>query len=121
MAGDQDLLVQLGGTFSAVTGGLFSNGWIKHQTAVTKFAMLTAAQVEKELRRQLAHAQSSGLLYIDIKAGDLHQDAKGRARVPLVCHVMRKLMVSGDRVLHEPPSGQSTTVVIRYVLPRWGA
>lgn len=80
--------------------------------------MLTAAQVEKELRRQLAHAQSSRLPYIDIKAGELHQDVKGQSRVPLVCHIMRKLMAPVDRVLHEPPSGQSTTVVIRYVLPR---
>jgi len=80
--------------------------------------MLTAPQIETELRRQLAHAQNAGLPYIDIKAGDLHKDVKGQARVPLLCHVMRKLMESGDRVLHEPASGQSTSVVIRYVLPR---
>jgi hypothetical protein len=79
---------------------------------------LTASDVERELHRQLAYAQQSGLPFVDIRAGDLHQDVKGDARVPLVCHVMQKLMGPGDEVLPDgPPSGQGPSLVVRYRLP----
>ncbi len=79
---------------------------------------LTVPDVEQELRRQLAHAQQSGLGLVDIRAGELHRDVKGEDRMPLVCHVMRKLMVSPDEVLSGPPSGQGASLVVRYRLPR---
>jgi hypothetical protein len=80
---------------------------------------LTVPEVEAELRRQLAYAQQSSLPFVDIRAGDLHRDVKGEARVPLVCHVMRKLMAPSDEVLPGgPPSGQGPSLVVRYLLPR---
>jgi hypothetical protein len=78
---------------------------------------LTVPDVERELRRQLAHAQQSGLGLVDIRAGELHRDVKGEDRMPLVCHVMRTLMVSPE-VLSGPPSGQGASLVVRYRLPR---
>jgi hypothetical protein len=68
---------------------------------------LTVPDVEQELRRQLAHAQQSGLGLVDIRAGELHRDVKGEDRMPLVCHVMRKLMVSPDEVYRDRGAGKA--------------
>ncbi len=83
--------------------------------------VLAVPDVREALERQFAGAQSSGLRYVDIRAGDLHRDLGARNRLPLVCHVMRKLMTASDRILQQPPSGQGANVTIRFVLPRTGA
>jgi len=109
----------------------FSKGWLQgEEGAVVESSpspvhrvrsdkpVLAVPDVRQALEQQLARAQSSGLRYVDIRAGDLHRDLGGRNRLPLVCHVMRKLMTDGDRILQQPPSGQGANVTIRFVLPR---
>jgi hypothetical protein len=80
--------------------------------------VLSAQDVEKEIRRQWAEAQSKGAAHVDIRAGDLHSRLGGENRVPQVCQVMNRLKDAEDPVIDGPPSGLSTRLTIRYILPR---
>ena len=80
--------------------------------------MLRAQDVEKEIRRQWAEAQSEGASHVDIRAGDVHNLLGGENRVPQVCQVMHRLKDAEDTVIDGPESGLSTSLTIRYILPR---
>jgi len=77
---------------------------------------------QRELDRILAYAQRQRRTYIDIRAGDLHRQVGcypgSNHRMPLCCHVMKRTMRAGDRILKTPPSGFGANLVIRYRLPR---
>jgi hypothetical protein len=79
---------------------------------------------QKALTKMLQNAQAQGLSYVDVKAGDLHHyvgDYPGsNHRMPACCNAMRRMMKSGDEVLHAPPSGLGANLKIRYRLPRIG-
>ncbi|HUW87683.1 MAG TPA: hypothetical protein VMW30_04815 [Candidatus Paceibacterota bacterium] len=47
-------------------------------------------------------------------SGDIARELNLRNRMPMVCGVMYSLMKSGDEILHKTPSGQSSTIKIRY-------
>jgi|GEM_PF-1559424 len=80
--------------------------------------MLSAQDVEKEIRRRWAEAQSKGASHVDIRAGDVHSGLGGENRVPQVCQVMSRLKEVEDSVIDGPASGLSTRLTIRYILPR---
>ena len=80
--------------------------------------MLSAQDVEKEIRRRWAEAQSEGASHVDIRAGDVHSRLGGENRVPQVCQVMTRLKDAEDTVIDGPASGLSTRLTIRYILPR---
>jgi hypothetical protein len=56
--------------------------------------------------------------YVDIRAGDIHRKLGGQNRAPQVCQVMMRLRDPQDSVIDGPPSGQGTSLTIRYLLPR---
>ena len=80
--------------------------------------MLKASDVEQEIRRQWAEAHAKNASYVDIRAGDVHRKLGGQNRVPQVCQVMMRLRDPQDLVIDGPPSGQGTSLTIRYLLPR---
>ena len=81
-----------------------------------------AYDFEREIRRIWAEAQVKGLSCINIVSGDVHRVLGGYSgsnnRMPNCCRVMRQLMKPDDRIIHETPSGQSSTLTIQYQLPR---
>ncbi len=81
-------------------------------------AILKAQDVENEIRRRWIEAHSAGASCVDIRAGDVHRDLGGKNRVPQVCQVMMRLREPQDSVIDGSPSGQSTTLTVRYLLPR---
>jgi hypothetical protein len=81
-------------------------------------SMLKARDVEEEIRRQWAEAHARKASYVDIRAGDVHRGLGGQNRVPQVCQVMMRLRDPEDLVIDGPPSGQSTSLTVRYLLPR---
>jgi hypothetical protein len=81
-------------------------------------SMLKARDVEQEIRRRWAEAHAGGASYVDVRAGDVHEKLGGQNRVPQVCQVMTRLRDPQDLVIDGPPSGQSTSLTIRYFLPR---
>lgn len=84
--------------------------------------MLTKEDFENKLLEMLREAQEKGQSYVDITSGDLHRAVGGYPghdhRMPLCCHIMKKLMMGKDQIIHQPPSGMGATLVVRYYLPR---
>lgn len=80
---------------------------------------------ESKISELLREAESRGQKYVDIISKELHRmmgwypPPKGeRHRMPACCAAMHNMIKPGDRILHTTPSGQSTTLRIRYHLPR---
>ena len=86
--------------------------------------MPTAEDFKHELFRMMAEAQNAGNEFVEVKAGELHErvgDYPGRDhRMPNCCQVMKGQLALdyGDTIVEEPPSGQGSTLTIRYRLPR---
>jgi 5-methylcytosine-specific restriction protein A len=83
---------------------------------------LTELDIQNELNNILFSAQNKHIHFVDVKSGDLHRRVGGypayNHRMPICCSVMKNSMKSGDIILHEPPSGQGASLIIRYKLPR---
>ena len=85
---------------------------VKQESMVPK----TADDIRLYLDKVLQEAKHSGVEYIDLISGDIHKRLGLKNRMPQVCGIMYKMMLSGDEVLHSTPSGQSSTIKIRYYL-----
>ena len=85
-------------------------------------ALPTAAQFEEEIRREWTHAIAKDCGHLEVNAGELHRALGGypgpNHRMPDCCQVMKRLMTSGDRIVSTPPSGQGSSLTIRYRVPR---
>jgi hypothetical protein len=87
--------------------------------------MPAAEEFKTELHRMMLEGIRAGRTTIDITAGELHKRLGNypdphKHRMPVCCCVMKEAISpeSGDKVLNEPPSGQGSSLTIRYVLPR---
>ena len=60
------------------------------------------------------NAKNEGKDYIILRANDIHKDLKLKSRMPAVCNAMKQLKLDDDIVLHETPSGFSSTYEIKY-------
>ena len=84
--------------------------------------LFTESYIQNELNKILLLAQNKSIPFVDVKSGDLHRRIGGHIaydhRMPVCCSVMKNSMKSGDIILHEPPSGQGASLIIRYNLPR---
>jgi hypothetical protein len=86
----------------------------------------TAKDFQEELHRQFRDATAKKQPFLDVRAGDLHEDSGGKTgkdnRIVVCCGVMySNLKCSyGDEILRLPngDSGLGMNLVIRYVLPR---
>jgi hypothetical protein len=84
----------------------------------------TASDFEAEIRNRWVLSYKKGSTHLDIEAGALHRKlggypaSDGRHRIPDCCQVMKRLMESGDTIVHSPPKGAGASLVIRYILPR---
>ncbi len=83
---------------------------------------LTESDIQNELNNILLLAQNKSIPFVDVKSGDLHRRIGGypsyNHRMPICCSVMKNHMKTGDIILHEPPSDQGASLIIRYKLPR---
>ncbi len=61
-------------------------------------------------------AKANGEKTLTLISGDIHKLLKLRHCMPMVCNAMRQCMNADDEVLHETPSGQSSTLEIKYEL-----
>ncbi len=86
----------------------------------------SAVDFQNELTRQIQIATNNGQPFLDVRSGDLHEDAGGKhgkeSRIVVCCGVMYSNIVCrhGDEIIGLPygDSGLGTNLVIRYVLPR---
>ena len=68
------------------------------------------------INQRKQHAMSQGEVFLVLKANDIQHALGIRNRIPSVCNAMRHCMVQGDEILHTSPSGNSTTLEIKYYL-----
>lgn len=78
------------------------------------------ADVRNYIMAQKREAAARGERELVFKASAIHRTLKMKNRIPLVASAMRQCMAEGDEVLHDTPSGKSSTLEIRYWLPAAG-
>lgn len=61
-------------------------------------------------------AFDNGEEFVVLKANDIHKNLGLQSRMPAVCTAMRQCMNPTDIVLHETPSGFSSTFEVKYNL-----
>jgi hypothetical protein len=76
-------------------------------------------EFRNELKRRFAVAERQGHRHLDVTSGELHDALGQQNRMPMACNAMwQEHKRGGATVLSTVPSGQSTTIKIRYELPR---
>lgn len=63
-----------------------------------------------------SNAKKEGENILILKAGNIHREKHLKCAMPMVCNAMRQCMQEEDKVLHETPSGYSSTLEIQYSL-----
>lgn len=77
---------------------------------------ISTAAIREYIDRLKCEARGHGQEFLTIKANDIHKTLKMKNQMPMVCNAMRQCMGEGDEFLHDTPSGQSSTLEIRYHL-----
>ena len=74
----------------------------------------------KELREYIEllkeNAKTRSEDHIVLRSGDIHKELGLKSMMPSVCNAMRQCMTDGDVILHQTPSGNSSTLEIKYYL-----
>lgn len=66
------------------------------------------------IKNQIIKAKEQGLNNITLTSGDIQKDVGLKNRLPLVCNAMRKCMNDKSKIIFETPSGQSSTLTIKW-------
>lgn len=61
-------------------------------------------------------AKKDGSTAVVLVSRDVHNQLNLKSRYPMVCNAMRKCMGENDRILFQPPKGNSSTLEIEYIL-----
>lgn len=72
--------------------------------------------IRQYITELLINAKEEGYTSIDLKSGDIHKSLGLSNRVPPVCNAMVSLGTFKYEILHDTPSGASTTRLVRYYL-----
>lgn len=76
----------------------------------------STADIKLYIKEKKTEAKNNGEEVLIIKANDLHKELKLKSRMPAVCNAMKQAMEINDVVLHETPSGFSSTYTVEYKL-----
>lgn len=77
---------------------------------------ITTADIRKYIERLKHEARGCGKEFLVLKANDIHKNLKMKNRIPMVTNAMRQCMEEGDEILHDTPSGKSSTLEIKYYI-----
>lgn len=77
---------------------------------------ITTADIREYILSLQRNAFESGKQSLELVANDIHKALKLKSRMKMVCNAMRQVMKDGDIILHQTPSGDSSTLKIRYFL-----
>ena len=80
-------------------------------------------RIRETLRTFFKSALDDGKPFIDVVSGELHEATEFKQgshpnQMPSVCNIMHEFKDMDDDILHVTPSGRSSTIQIRYYLPR---
>lgn len=87
-----------------------------HEEIVSNVVKVKTKDIRDYIEAQKAEARSRGEEFIVLRASNLHRINKLRNGMPMVCNAMRQCMGENDIVLHETPSGYSSSLEIKYYL-----
>ena len=76
----------------------------------------TTADIRKYIIGVKQGAAADGEQSIELVANDIHKALKLKSRMKMVCNAMRQVMNDDDIILHQTPSGDSSTLKIKYFL-----
>lgn len=66
------------------------------------------------IEKTIQKAKENGLTNITLTSGGIQKDVGLKNRLPLVCNAMRKCMDEKSEIIYETPSGQSSTLAIKW-------
>lgn len=72
--------------------------------------------VRNFILEKLAAEKAAGAKFVDLKSGDIHNAMGLKSRLPTVCQAMISIPNYRIEVIHQTPSGLSSTNVVRYFL-----
>ena len=75
---------------------------------------ITTADIRKYLLGLKSEAKNRGEEFIEIVSNDVHRALKLTSSMPSVCNAMRQVMSDEDIIVHQTPSGNSSTLKIKY-------
>ena len=92
------------------------SGSVTHEETVNNVVKVKTKDIRDFIEAQKIEAKNRGEEYIVLRASDLHRINRLKNAMPMVCNAMRQCMEENDIVLHETPSGYSSSLEIKYFL-----
>lgn len=93
-------------------------GQTLQERRVREVVKLKTQDIRDYIEELKNNAKTEGKATLVLKAGNIHREKHLKCAMPMVCNAMRQCMQEGDEVLHETPSGYSSTLEIEYKLNR---
>lgn len=87
-----------------------------HDEIVNNVVKIKTSDIRDYIVLQKKDAKNKGEEFIVLRASDLHRINRLRNAMPMVCNAMRQCMGENDIILHETPSGYSSSLEIKYML-----
>jgi hypothetical protein len=89
---------------------------VTHEETVNNVVKVKTKDIRDFIEAQKIEAKNRGEEFIVLRASDLHRINRLKNAMPMVCNAMRQCMEENDIVLHETPSGYSSSLEIKYFL-----
>ena len=89
---------------------------VTHEEIVNNVVKVKTKDIRDYIETQKKEAKNRGEEFIILRASDLHRINRLRNGMPMVCNAMRQCMGENDEVLHQTPSGYSSSLEIKYFL-----
>ena len=89
---------------------------VTHEEIVNNVVKVKTKDIRDYIEAQKKEAKNRGEEFIVLRASDLHRINRLKNAMPMVCNAMRQCMEENDIVLHETPSGYSSSLEIKYYL-----
>lgn len=77
---------------------------------------ITTNEIREYIESLKNSAKQTGENTLVLTARDIHGELNLKSRYPMVCNAMRQCMRDSDKILFQPPKGNSSTLEIEYTL-----
>lgn len=77
---------------------------------------ITTADIRDYIEGLKRKAATEGEKVLELRASEIHKSLKLENRYPMVCNAMEQCMSGEDEIIHDTPSGKSSSREIRYKL-----
>ena len=88
---------------------------MEERTAKEK-APISTSDIREYINELKRIEKNNGNTTLVLVARDIHRRLNLKSRFPIVCNAMRQCMGDNDKIIFQPPKGQSSTLEIEYKL-----